>query len=207
MLSHPSFMQCLLPFKRTLGDREGESNTSRAMQPPCPRAGVVGCAASPISVDRPLPHVSPGVTTLHNTSPSLDPVSGQEAGKKTRAGLKACAALPISVDRLLPYVSPAVTTLHNTRTALRSCTRTMYLGGFAAAVSGCAALPISVDRTVARVLQGDTTLRMTCCNFSAAVSRHQNHRNLSPLSQLSLLCWQWYLCTTHTAFLALRITV
>ena len=38
--------------------------TSRAMQPPWPRAGVVGCAASPMSVDSLQPHVSPGSTTL-----------------------------------------------------------------------------------------------------------------------------------------------
>lgn len=45
--------------------RVGVNNrTSRAQQPPCPRLGVMGCAASPASVRQPRPHVSPGAVHL-----------------------------------------------------------------------------------------------------------------------------------------------
>ena len=43
---------------------EGLSATSRAQQPPCPRLGVMGCAASPTSVRQPRPNDDPGAVHL-----------------------------------------------------------------------------------------------------------------------------------------------
>lgn len=40
--------------------------TSSATQPPCPKLGVMGCAASPTRVIRPEPKGCPGFSHLHN---------------------------------------------------------------------------------------------------------------------------------------------